>query len=156
NFMNYVAHAAARQAGSGLGHIYHIFLPQGVDACFNATFCYSPDNLATWVLCAAHTATLFVDAVGLTVFTVEPYQNVPGCSVAPGATPNGQLADSTYYALLHEVFETISDPWPYSAWYVHALTFGYGNEIADVCESLEVVNGNIYSGVSNIKLNGHS
>lgn len=103
-------HAVASKEGSGYGHIYHVFLPPGQDECFShpSKVCYSPDDPKTFVFCAYHSSVQFKD-IGHVLYSVEPFQDVPGCSVRPG-TPNGQLADSTNNSLSHELFETISDP----------------------------------------------
>ena len=147
-------HAAAAITGSGLGHIYHVFLPKGVDICLDAVTCYSPDNFNTFVFCAYHGYVTFSDHVGQVLYTVEPYQDVPGCQARPG-TPNGQVTDSTDDTLSHEVFETISDP-GLNAWYVQTFTFAYGNEIGDLCVRAALFPGNqIYSFYGNVNLNGH-
>ena len=128
-----LAYAGGSAGGTGYGHIYHIFIPPGVDMCLvspNATQCYSPDNPSTWIFCAFHGSIDFPD-IGHVLVSVEPYQNVNGCSVPPG-TPNGQLADSTDNALSHESFEAISDP-DGDAWWVHAGTALNGAEIGDSC-----------------------
>jgi hypothetical protein len=131
-----IAHAAALKHGAGLGSIYHVFLPAGQDTCFDLTpgsspVCYSPDNFSTFYFCAYHDAVLFSD-IGWVLFTVEPFQDTPGCAEAvPSA--NGQLADSTYTTLNHETFETISDPLPPTG-YTTQVDF-IGNEIGDECIS---------------------
>jgi hypothetical protein len=128
-----LAYAGASAGGSGYGHIYHIFIPPGVDMCLvskTSTECYSPDNLDTWYFCAFHGSIDFPD-IGHVLFSVEPYQNVPGCSVPPG-THNGQLKDSTDNVLSHESFEAISDP-DGDAWWVQAGTVLNGEEIGDNC-----------------------
>jgi hypothetical protein len=166
-FLQAVVHAAAVQTGSGYGHIYHIYLGPGVDVCYSsATICYSPDKPANMVFCAFHSAFFFYDAVGLTLFTVEPYQNVAVCNVAPG-TPNGETADSTYDALSHEVFETITDPVPPTpglstgSWISRNLNFGefdlsVGLEVADACERWALLaDGTLHSANPNIALNGN-
>ncbi len=112
------AHTAASKLGGGYGHIYHIFLPKGYDTCFDGTnVCYSPDFPSTFVFCAYHASVTFPDKVGHVVFSVEPYQNVSGCTTAdtvppvgPQPPPNGQLKDSTNSVLSHEYFESITDP----------------------------------------------
>lgn len=139
-------HAAAARAGSGYGHIYHIFLPQGVNACYFGE-CYTPGNQATIAFCALHSSVTFNDSVGQVIFTLEPYLDAPVCSAFPG-TPNGQLADTTYTFLSHEVFETISDP-DGNGWWVHDFTFAYGAEIADNCQRRPhgnvTINGRTYN-----------
>src|SRR5579871_2281451 len=54
-----IVHASAVATGKlvGYGHIYHVFLPKGVDTCFDPSLgggCYSPDNFSTFVFCAYH------------------------------------------------------------------------------------------------------
>lgn len=131
-------HSAAKKEGTGYGHIYHIFLPPGTDTCFLASdgvtpICYSPDNPNTFFFCAYHGSVEFKD-IGHVLFTVEPYQNIPGCDVAQ-PSPNGQLTDSTNSVLSHETIETITDPDGTGWW---NLTGGAlaGEEIADECVSL--------------------
>jgi hypothetical protein len=128
-----LVHQAALVGGAGLTHIYHLFLPQGIDLCTDAnnTFCYSPDNSQTFMFCGFHSDVMFADT-GDILFTVEPFQNVPGCAVAP-PNPNGQLADSTNSLLSHELFEVITDPQG-DAWVAESSGPEAGNEIGDICE----------------------
>lgn len=131
--MRAVVHAVAALSGdSGYGHIFHIFLPPGQDECFDATFsiCYSPDNPNSFFFCAYHSSADFKD-VGHVLYSVEPFQNVPGCQVRPG-TPNGQLIDSTNDSLSHELIETITDP-DGTAWINFSDDVLIGEEIADEC-----------------------
>ena len=135
--MQAIVTAAAQASGQvGYEHIYHVFLPPGVDECTDSTFtiCYSPDNLATYGYCAYH---FFFDVPGLghLLYTVEPYQNVFGCNDIPG-TPNGAIVDSTNDALLHETFETISDP-DVTGWWNLDSRYGFQSEIGDFCEFAE-------------------
>ena len=126
-----LAHAAAKVHGSGYGHIYHIFLPQGVDVCFTGTtICYSPDNPATFVFCAYHGSVDFKD-LGHVLVSVEPFQNVPGCSIVQ-PSPNGSLVDSTSSTLAHELIETITDP-DGTAWISQSSLAAFGQEIGDLC-----------------------
>jgi hypothetical protein len=132
-----VASDTADGGGSGRGHIINVFLPQGTDTCMDPgnTQCYSPDVPSTFTFCGYHFDVVFND-IGETLFTVEPFQNVPGCAVAE-PSPNGQQADSTNSTLSHETFETITDPEPGNG------TFGWiainslnelGFEIGDECQ----------------------
>jgi hypothetical protein len=135
-----IIHAAAVKLSiqSGYSNIVHVFLPQGIDTCFDLTsICYSPDNLSSFFFCAYHGAVWFND-IGHILFSVEPYQNVPGCQVAT-PTPNGDLVDSTASVLSHEFFETITDP-DLNAWWSEASLIEWGAEIGDICEP--IVNGN--------------
>jgi hypothetical protein len=114
--------------------IIHLFLPKGVDTCFDLTsICYSPDYPPSFVFCAYHGSVVFSD-IGHIMFTIEPYQNVPGCQVA-SPSPNGQLADSTASVLSHETFETITDP-DGSAWWSQVSLVEMGAEIGDICEPI--------------------
>jgi hypothetical protein len=127
-----VVHAvASHTGGTGYSHIYHLFLPQGTDECFDNTFkvCYSPAE--NFFFCAYHSS---VDTdIGHLLYTVEPYQDVPGCN-GPPTTPNGQLVDSTNDTLSHELFETISDP-DGDAWgnATPSVIGVEGEEIGDEC-----------------------
>lgn len=143
-----IAHSAAKTHGTGYGHIYHIFLPKGVDVCFTGTaVCYSPDNPATFVFCAYHGSVTFND-IGHVLFSVEPFQDVPGCSLAP-PSPNGSLIDSTSSTLAHELIETITDP-DGTAWISQSSLAAFGQEIGDLCvnpfgnESTSVLDGTPY------------
>jgi hypothetical protein len=129
-------HAAAKIGGSGLGHIYHFFIPKGVDTCFDEGGCYSPDHPATFVFCAYHFHAVFSD-IGSVFYSVEPFQNVPGCQVPAShpTPPNGQLADSTNNVLSHELSETISDPVPGTAFVSFLSLPTFGAEIGDLCQS---------------------
>lgn len=129
---------AAMVAGNLLGgydKLFHIFLPSGQATCFDApnnNQCYSPNNSNTFVFCGYHSAVDFQD-LGHVIFTVEPYQNVNGCSnffvSRSGHSPD---QDSTLRVLSHEVFEAVTDP---------DLSNGFrnagGNEIGDICNTTE-------------------
>jgi hypothetical protein len=136
-------HAAAKSQGTGYGHIYHVFLPKGVDHCMDEGPCYSPDNLGSFAFCAYHFTVTFAD-IGHVYYTVQPFQQVPECEV-PTGTPNGQLADSTFNALSHELFETISDPDIFTGF--RAVNSNLG-EIGDLCEGFVFIfplNGKNYA-----------
>lgn len=129
-----IVHAAALVHGqTGYGHIFHVFLPPGQDECFTkaATACYSPDVPASFAFCAYHNSVTFKD-IGHVLYSVEPFQNVPGCQVRPG-TPNGQLIDSTNTTLSHELTETITDP-DGDAWFNLTDNGLAGEEIGDECD----------------------
>jgi hypothetical protein len=127
-----IVHAAAAFLGvSGLGHVFHLFLTPGTDVCLQPGYCYSPDNPATFAFCAYHGAANFSD-LGQVAYTVEPYQNLQGCTyVSP--TPNGRLVDSTDSALAHETIETITDPL-LDGWKNLSSQLWLGYEIADECQ----------------------
>jgi hypothetical protein len=135
--MRAVVHAVAAASGqTGYGHIYHVFLPRGQDECLpflgpnGKPICYSPDVADTFVFCAYHSSVTFAD-IGHVLYTVEPFQNVSGCSVRPGI-PKGQLVDSTNNSLSHEAFETITDP-DGDAWFNFSSVALGGAEIGDEC-----------------------
>ena len=127
NDMLAVVHAVASAIHkSGYGHIYHVFLPQGQDECFDSTFSVCASN----AFCAYHSSADFSD-IGHILYTIEPYENVIGCQVRPG-TPNGTLVDSTNDAVSHELIETITDP-DGTAWWNSTGLGMFGQEIADEC-----------------------
>lgn len=129
-----IVHSAAKLIGIGYGHIYHVFLPSGVDICFAGTSsCYSPNNPATFAFCAYHGSVKFSD-IGHVLYTVEPFQAVSECEVAQ-PSPNGALIDSTSNVLSHETFETITDPDPSSGWVAQSSIPVDGAEIGDLCET---------------------
>lgn len=149
-----IAFAAASFSGeNGYAHIYHVFLVPGQDECFDSTFqaCYSPDNSATFFFCAYHSS-FDVTGFGHVLYSVEPFQNVAGCSVRPG-TPNGQLADSTNNVLSHETFETITDP-DGTAWWNRLDNGIFGEEIGDECSFLTFTPTHVYFDPSLVNLNG--
>jgi hypothetical protein len=134
-----IVHAAVLLSGeSGYEHVFHVFLPPGQDECFTsaATQCYSPDKPNSFVFCAYHSSVTFRD-VGHVLYTVEPFQNVPGCQVRPG-TPNGQLIDSTNNVLSHELIETITDP-DGDAWFNFTNNALAGFEIGDECQFITIL-----------------
>jgi hypothetical protein len=149
-----IVHAAASTFGSSYGAVYHIFLPQGADYC-EGSECYSPDNPSTFVFCAFHGAVQFQD-IGLVLFTLEPYQNVPGCSIEQ-PSPNGALVDSTASTLSHETSETLTDPVDGTGWTAAGPGLAVlGDEVGDICQSIDpetyssenpvsVLNGTSYS-----------
>lgn len=139
-----VVHAVASATGNtGYGHIFHIFLAPGQDECFDSTFsvCYSPDNYNSFYFCAYHGSVDFSD-IGHVLYSVEPFQDVPGCQVRPG-TPNGQLVDSTNDTLSHETIETITDP-DGDAWWNYTDNVLLGEEIADECAFVVFTPHNAY------------
>lgn len=149
-----IAHAAAKAMGTGYGHEYHIFLPKGVDTCFdppNSNVCYSPDSPSTFFFCAYHGSVTFPD-IGHVLLSVEPYQAVDGCAVT-SPSPNGKLTDSTASVLSHEVIETITDP-DGNAWIAVNTLPVLGEEIGDECEIPSLTQQLFDPPVSN--LNGHN
>jgi hypothetical protein len=133
-----IAHAVAKEHGAGGGNIYHVFLPQGTDTCFDVTpqnpvpVCYSPDNPATFAFCGYHDAVPFQD-IGIVLFTVEPWQGPgSGCEIAT-PPPNSLLIDSTNNVLSHETFETITDPLPGLGYFNQTGGLLTGAEIGDEC-----------------------
>lgn len=119
---------------AGLGHIYHLFLPNGIDTCFDDfPDCYAENNIyLNFTFCAYHENVTFSD-IGTVLITVIPYQNVDGCAVSK-ASSHGELADSTNSTLSHETFETITDPESGSGWTAENSLNEQGFEVADECQ----------------------
>lgn len=111
----------------GYTAVYHLFLPQGTDMCIDDGFCYSPDDFSTFAFCAFHASVDFGPNAHV-LFSVEPYQAVPGCTI-PGQAPHGVI-DATASTLSHELIEAITDP-DGDAWF-NAM---FGLEIADICSA---------------------
>ena len=130
-----ILHSVAKAVGgNGYTNEYHIFLPKGVDNCFDGTtVCYSPNNPSTWYFCAYHGEVTFSD-LGVVVFSVEPYQNVRGCTyqLPKGYDP---LINSTDSTLAHETFESITDPNPNTFKTLGWYNIPYNQEIADLCDA---------------------
>ncbi len=125
-----VHQVAAATQQTGYGTIYHVFLPKGVDTCFDySASCYSPDYRPTFAFCAYHSSVTFSD-IGHVLYSVEPYQNVNGCSTSASKGAS-KLTNSTASTLGHELFESITDPDPNSGWFNNT----FGDEIADLCET---------------------
>lgn len=139
-----IVHAAATVAGSGYGHIYHVFLPPGQDECIFPGVC------ASNVFCAYH-GSADLD-IGHVLYSVEPFANVPGCQVQPG-TPNGSLIDSTNDVLSHELVETITDP-DGDAWFNSSNFSMFNQEIGDECVFITIIPPNVFSVPSIIKAQG--
>ena len=136
--------AVAFTGASGYNNMYHVFLPQGTDMCIAEGFCYSPDDFSTFIFCAFHGSVDLPDPADQTkavhvLFSVEPFQNVPGCAL-PNQTPHGTI-DATSSTLSHEFFEIITDP-DLDAWF----NFLTGEEVADLCSAF----------VSNERMGGHA
>jgi hypothetical protein len=108
---------------SGYHNIFHVFLPKGTDMCMTPTSCYSPDNPSTFTFCAFHGSVNFGPDQHV-LFTVQPYQAVPGCQLLNQT----RVIDATASTLSHEFFEAITDP-DLDAWF-NDLT---GNEVSDLC-----------------------
>jgi hypothetical protein len=141
-----IVHAAAKNFGSGYGHVYNVFLPKGVDVCLTPTVCYSPDNFAAWIFCGYHNSVQFAD-IGLVLYIVTPYPDAFGISngapfyacdvgqanptVNTAPTPNGVLVDSMSSIISHETFETITDAIPENGWWVY--NSANNDEIGDLC-----------------------
>lgn len=147
DLLRFLHHAVSKFGGAnaaGLGHMYNIFLAPGLDTCFDlSTVCYSPDNGSTFAFCAYHAAVQFSD-FGVVIFSVEPFQAVPGCNFH-----NVKNLDSgTANSLGHETFEAMSDPIPPSGWTnTGANPSFFGAEIGDECA---------WSSIAPVTLNGRT
>lgn len=144
DLMAILSAAIKKGLGTGYGHMYHIFVPQKVDVCDGATDCYSPDNPHNFTFCAYHSYTNISGQH--VIWSVEPYQNVPGCAVTLGPNP---LTDSTASVLSHEMTEAITDP-DISAWYNTTNLDLDHYEIGDECQAAN------FSTYPTIVLNGDS
>ena len=128
-----ISHAAGAAGGTGLGHVYNLFIPPGTDVCSNGanTNCFSPDHPSTFRFCAFHAFINFSD-IGIVLITVLPETGVPGCA-SQQPSPNGIVADSVDSTMSHELFEIITDPLLNAFFVRNDLDLG-GAEIGDVCQ----------------------
>jgi hypothetical protein len=118
---------------AGYGNMYHIFLPEGYDTCFDRSrSCYSPDRPRDFNFCAYHEVVKFQDVRQNVVVSIEPYQKVSFCA-SRASSGASALTNSTASTLGHEMFESITDPGPAFAWF----NFIYFDEVADLCEALQ-------------------
>jgi hypothetical protein len=115
---------------------------------------YSLDNLSSFFFCAYHGGADFTD-IGHVLYSVEPFQDVDGCSVRPG-TPNGQLIFDQQRPLAL-TFETITDLDGTAWWNFSGNQSLFGQEIGNECAFLVFVfSGNnlaIYFDPSHVTLN---
>ena len=156
--MQTIVHAVVMANGlkTGYDNEYHIFLVPGQDECLDTNppflLCYSPDNPGSFFFCAYHSSADFPD-IGHVVYSVEPFQDVAGCSSRPNG-PNGQLADSTNNVLSHETFESITDP-DGTAWINTLDNALVGSEIGDECAFIEPITSlEVFFDPSNVTLDG--
>jgi hypothetical protein len=118
--------AASNDNNFGFGFVYHVFVPQGTDVCFDNSFsvCYSPDNNSTFFFCGYHGS--FDQNGHHILYSVQPYGPVDGCFVPPMSNTDAQVN-----ILGHETFEAITDPDPNFEW----NSIGGFGEIGDICEA---------------------
>jgi hypothetical protein len=122
-----IALAAANTGGSGYTHMYHIFVPPGMDSCFDPSYsvCYSPDHSSSFAYCGYHSS--FDSGGKHIVYSVEPFDagSNGGCQLSGMSTTDAQVS-----VLSHEIFEAITDPDPNSGWNDMIPSLG---EIGDAC-----------------------
>ena len=141
-----IVHAALVKNGMAAGYttMYHVFLPEGTDTCFDRSrSCYSPDHPRTFNFCAYHESVSFPDVKQHVIVSIEPYQKILFCA-SRASSGASALTNSTASTLGHETFESITDPGPAFAWF----NFTFYSEVADLCETYQWkmnVNGTVYS-----------
>ena len=119
------AHPGLRR---GLGHVYFVFLPPGVQTCNNAQ-----TDCSGTTYCAYHSGFFETNSSApVTIYANQPYiADVNGCIT--GVTPNDANADPTIDATSHEHNESITDPLG-DAWYADSAPPGQG-ENGDLCNT---------------------
>jgi PKD repeat protein len=123
-FMNeYNAAHPTKPLPMGLGAIYYVFTPDGVNSCSGEEGGVPVCN--TNAYCAYHSAFLVEPGKQIVVYANMPYDAVPGCNTP--AEPNGNPADAEIGTVSHEDNEAITDPLG-SAWFDSE-----GEEVADKC-----------------------
>jgi len=128
---------------TGTGAIYHVFLPKGVDTCFDLTsVCYSPDYQSSFVFCAYHSVFMYQGKP--VIFSVEPWMDAtvtfygktfPACGTLNVPKGTNRTDNSTASVLAHESIEAFTDPLPGSGW----INFTDGQEIGDECQAFSAV-----------------
>lgn len=130
-----ILHAAIVKNGGAAGYaaMYHIFLPEGTDTCFDRSRdCYSPDRPRSFDFCAYHESVAFDDVPKNVIVSIEPYQDISFCA-SRASSGASALTNSTASTLAHETFESITDPGPAFAWF----NFTFFEEVADLCETFQ-------------------
>ncbi len=141
-----IVHAALMRNGKQAGYsaMYHVFLPEGTDTCFDRSrSCYSPDQPRTFDFCAYHESVAFKDIPKNVIVSIEPFQKVGFCA-SRASSGASALTNSTASTLAHEMFESITDPGPAFAWF----NFTFYDEVADLCQTFQwktPVGGTVYS-----------
>ncbi|MGN6373823.1 MAG: PKD domain-containing protein [Solirubrobacteraceae bacterium] len=105
---------------TGLGAMYFVVTPQGVDSCAGGVGTAAECN--TNVFCAYHFQTAALSPI---VYANMPYDHVRGCETP--AEPNSTPADDEISTLSHEHNEAVTDPTG-AGWY-----FGKFVEDGDKC-----------------------
>lgn len=125
-------YVAANGLPEGLANEYIVFLPTGVDSCFDTAGTASGCSFTAW--CGYHGALTLSDGK-LVAYAVEPQNSDP----AYGAGCDGQggdAAQTTINTTSHEIAESITDPNAGSGWYdwnVDPKTNQQYGELGDMC-----------------------
>jgi hypothetical protein len=173
--VNTEANNVATAIGSpeNLSHIYIVYLPKGVESCFNpgsststaggqaCTINYEP----TAAYCAYHSFVMnafsytgtpfelvyanlpFPVYLSKTGFTCGTDVNFPGVIESPNHNPD---ADTEISPTAHETIESMTDPDTDSGWYDI-----FGNEIADECAYRYGTTSGTPGALYNQVINGH-
>jgi PKD repeat protein len=114
---------------TGLGDIYVVLFPPGVETCFDSTDAAAGgtcSDTAYTGFCAYHSGV--VTGSGISLYADIPYPTGFGDTCLGTEDPNGSIPlDSTLSMISHEHMETITDP-EGNAW-----RDSLGNEIGDEC-----------------------
>lgn len=104
--------------------LFFVFTAAGIRSCNSVPCKYSPD------FCAAHFG--YPDGPFFAVIE-PPYRD--GCQSLFHHTPNRDpVADRAIDLTSHELFETVTDPWPCRAWITRCGYDTTGLEIGDLCQ----------------------
>jgi hypothetical protein len=157
------SYIAANGLPRGLANEYVVFLPTGIDSCFDAG---GPGNTncSYTGFCGYHSAITLSDA-SLVVYAVEPQNSDPsygsGCD-----SQGGDPAQTTINTTSHEIAESITDPDVVGGWYdshVDPKTKQQYGEVGDMCawsfkqgDAADSFPGVVPASHSNQTINGHA
>jgi PKD repeat protein len=139
-----------------LAHLYLMFLPEGVEACYldggGNENCSLNSSTSPYQFCGYHSSS--ATSTGAPLYAVLPYSDSPnryGATCLSGESPNGDpAADSIISVTSHETSEAITDPLG-SAWFDSA-----GYEVADECDFVFGNSAGPADSKANQTINGHA
>jgi hypothetical protein len=114
--------AASRRLPVGGDNVFLLVTPLGLGSCTDESSSSCALGGSSGGYCGYHSV-----AAGGLLYAVIPYNAVAGHCLSGGPRPNGSPADPALSTVVHELAETITDPFG-DGWATAA-----GKEIADVC-----------------------
>ena len=118
----------AQHLPGGFTQLYSLFLPRGVEVCFDAqaTSCTPSDQNPNSSFCGYHTGTWVGGSASVYFYSVEPFAG-EGCGGGIDSVAGPPGTDGTLSIWAHELAEAITDPTG-EGWRTDS-----GGEIGDLC-----------------------